>query len=355
MGLIHIMDSRESSKALFFFYKNRYLIIYTIIGFFSLALEQFIIQVLDNYIKTSFTNTLLGFLFGVLFAFIFNAKFNFRVPRNRLLRSLIYFFFISLISFAVQNQVKSFLNLDMGLDRYIISGFLFFFFYILHKMISFKTRKKVGLAIHLNNSQSIKKIYNKVGNYPDFIHVDLIDETFNINNISTNLGILDEILETWPKKVVQLHLMSSNHHFWIEKLEKYSNKVKLFIHDDSGKLIKRLKKQFPDIDISIVVTENSDFKDDLLKDLNEIICLCIKNPGYSGQNYQYSMDKIIQNYVSLKNKYNFKITLDGGVTNKIASKFDVDNFVSASYVLDSNNSRKKIIDLQTANKYINNE
>lgn len=67
------------------------------------------------------------------------------------------------------------------------------------------------------------------------------------------------------------------------------------------------------------------------------------------------MDKIIQNYVSLKNKYNFKITLDGGVTNKIASKFDVDNFVSASYVLDSNNSRKKIIDLQTANKYINNE
>lgn len=349
------MDSRKNSKALLFFYKNRYLTLYIIIGFFSLMLEQFIIQVLNSYIKDSFMINFFGFLSGVLFAFIFNAKFNFRIPRNRLLKSLIYFFLISLLSLIVQNQVKSILKLDTGLDRYIISSCFFFLFYSLHRLLSFKARKKVGLAIHLNNSQSIEKIYKKVGNFPDFIHVDLIDESFNVNNISTDLEILKEILELWPKKNIQLHLMSNNHYFWIKKLLKYSDKLTIFIHDDAGKLIKKLKKQFANIDISIVVTENSNFEEVLLKDINEIVCLCIKNPGYSGQNYEYSMDKIINKYVSLKNKYNFKITLDGGITNKIASKFEVDNFVSASYVLDNNNSRKTIIDLQTAGKYINNE
>ena len=56
-------------------------------------------------------------------------------------------------------------------------------------------------------------------------------------------------------------------------------------------------------------------------------------------------------YIILKKRYDFEITLDGGITEKIATKFDVENFVSASYVLNSENSRKKIVDLQTANKY----
>ena len=67
------------------------------------------------------------------------------------------------------------------------------------------------------------------------------------------------------------------------------------------------------------------------------------------------MDEIIQKYIDLKSLYNFQITLDGGITNKIASKFDVDNFVSASYVLNSSDSKKKIVDLQTANKYNSSE
>ena len=45
----------------------------------------------------------------------------------------------------------------------------------------------MGLAIHLNDSQDIDKIYERVGDYPDFMHGDLIDDSMNSHNISTVL------------------------------------------------------------------------------------------------------------------------------------------------------------------------
>lgn len=355
MDLMHIMVSSFNLRYKLIVYKNRYLIIYIIIGFLSLVLEQFIIRFLNGISENVLINSSIAFVLGVVFAFIFNAKFNFKVPRNRLVKSMFYFFLISFLSLITQNQLKDILQINSNLDRYIISGFLFFFFYLLHRNTSFKSRKKVGLAIHLNETIDVNEIFERVSNYPDFIHIDLIDESINKNNISTDFRVLDKILKNWPNKEVQLHLMSRNHEFWFSKLEKYSDRLKIFIHDDKGEKLKNLKNQFSIFDISLVVTQNSNFEDSLLEELEEIICLCVEHPGYSGQIYRESMDEIIQKYINLKNIYNFKITLDGGITNNIASKFDVENFVSASYVLNSSNSRKKIVDLQTADKYDHNE
>ena len=334
-------------------YKNRYLIVYVGIGIFSLLLEQFIINLLNNLSSVNSLNNSIGFISGVIFAFILNAKFNFKVPRKRLLKSMIYFFVISYLSFITQFQIKNYLQIDLKMDRYLISGFLFFFFYLLHRKLSFKNRKEVGVAIHLNDSYDIKNVYQKIGNYADFLHLDLIDETINKKNVSTDLRVLEQVIELWPNKDIQLHLMSTNYDFWIPKLEKY--KIKLFVHDDTGENIMFLKNKYPTTDISLVITKNSNFKESLLQNINEIICLCINNPGTSGQLYSESMNPVIQKYIKLKNIYNFEITLDGGITNKIASKFEVDKFVSASYILNSMNSIKNIVDLQTANKYKQNE
>ena len=46
-----------------------------------------------------------------------------------------------------------------------------------------------------------------------------------------------------------------------------------------------------------------------------------------------------------------KITLDGGITPKIASKFNVQEVVSASSVLNDEDSKKQIINFQTSQKY----
>ena len=345
------MGSKNNSKSLLLIYKNRYLIIYIIIGFMSLILEQIVTEFSFIYIQNSFLNNALGFITGVFFAFIFNAKFNFKVPQSRLLKSMAYFFIISFLSLVTQTLFKNLFEINASFDRYVISGSMFFFFYLLHRKISFESRKKVGLAIHLNDSQDIDKIYERVGDYPDFIHVDLIDDSMNSHNISTDLTILNKIINLWPGKNIQLHLMSQNHSFWISKLKTYSDKLKIFIHDDQGNKISNLQNEFENFDISLVITEQSSINESILENLSEIICLCIDKPGFSGQTFQENMDKVIEEYIILKKRYDFEITLDGGITEKIATKFDVENFVSASYVLNSENSRKKIVDLQTANKY----
>ena len=68
-----------------------------------------------------------------------------------------------------------------------MSGSLFFIAYLLHRKFTFKNYYKVGLAIHLNNQNVVSDIYQKVKNIPDFIHVDLIDETINKENISSDI------------------------------------------------------------------------------------------------------------------------------------------------------------------------
>ena len=51
--------------------------------------------------------------------------------------------------------------------------------------------------------------------------------------------------------------------------------------------------------ISLVITKNSNFENNLLAGVEEIICLCVDKPGYSGQVYQESMDEIVK-YIDLK-------------------------------------------------------
>ena len=64
----------------------------------------------------------------------------------------------------------------------IISGSCFIIFYFLHKKFSFKDYVKVGVAIYANGVEDINKIYEKIGPYPDFIHVDIVDKHLKNNN-----------------------------------------------------------------------------------------------------------------------------------------------------------------------------
>ena len=77
----------------FLIYKNKHLFIYILIGILSLFLEFFVRR---NLLIFSFNQNFasyLSFFLALNFAFFFNIKFNFNVPKKYLLRSLVYFFF----------------------------------------------------------------------------------------------------------------------------------------------------------------------------------------------------------------------------------------------------------------------
>ena len=86
-------------------HNNIHIIKYTIIGIASIALELLIRAFL---IESNFGQNnaeALSLCASILFAFYFNYKFNFDIPKRKLIRALVYFIFISIFSYILQKSV----------------------------------------------------------------------------------------------------------------------------------------------------------------------------------------------------------------------------------------------------------
>ena len=344
------------NRIVLLFYKLRFLIFYTIIGFISLIVEN-VIRI--NLIKYFDTNFLLSNIFSIsssiAVAYILNVNFNFKVPKERIKISLFYFTVISVFSCIVQFTFSYVVDIEFFQNRFQISGALFLIAYFLHRRYTFKNYQKIGVAIHLNKSNNISEIYNKVKNFPDFIHIDLIDETYNSENISIDIEMLHKIRELWPQKKLQIHIMSKNPNFWINQLPKSRN-TEVFFHYDENVDVEQvstliLSKNFiPGIVLHNQISESQIIK--LMNLFSNFMVLCVKKAGFSGQVFQNKSSDLINELIKVTEQVtDIKITLDGGITPKIASKFNVQEVVSASSVLNDEDSKKQIINFQTSQKY----
>ena len=348
------------NRIVLLFYKLRFLIFYTIIGFISLMVEN-IIRI--NLIKYFDTNFLLSNIFSIsasiAIAYILNVNFNFKVPKERIKISLFYFTVISIFSCIVQFTFSYVVDIEFFQNRFQISGALFLIAYFLHRRYTFKNYQKIGVAIHLNKSNNVAEIFNKVKNFPDFIHIDLIDETYNSENISIDIEMLNKIRELWPQKKLQIHLMSKNPNFWISQLPKSRN-TEVFFHYDENINIEKissliLSKNFiPGVVLHNQMSESQIPK--LMNSFSNFMVLCVSKAGFSGQVFQNKYSDLINKLIKISEQVNdVKITLDGGITPKIASKFNVQEVVSASSILNDEDSKKQIINFQTSQKYQDSE
>ena len=93
-------------------------------------------------------------------------------------------------------------------SRLLISGGFFLIGYFFHIKFSFKDNRKVGVAIYANGYENLNKIYKMIGPYPDFIHVDIVDKTMNLNASDSNLSKLETVKAYWPKHEINTHIMS---------------------------------------------------------------------------------------------------------------------------------------------------
>ena len=174
------IDPYFKAKFSFLFYKTRFLLLYTIFGFSSILIEILVRnQLITLDLNTTFS-TVIAVILGIFFAFYANVNYNFKITKSRRNRALIYFIIISIISGLFQlilGKILKFENFSYEATRLIISGLVFIFAYLLHRKYSFKDYKKIGVAIYANSVENLEKIHKKVGYYPDFIHVDLVDSS----------------------------------------------------------------------------------------------------------------------------------------------------------------------------------
>ena len=343
-------------KINFFLYKKKHLIIYVIIGFLSIIFELFVRKLIYTNVSNNIYFSHISVIFGIIFAFYFNIKLNFNVPKIYLKRSLLYFFLISICSYLFQNFIGK--NLEMSKysfeeSRLIISGSFFFVAYFLHTKFSFKDSRKVGVAIYANGYEDIPKIFERIGPYPDFIHVDIVDKTMNKSALDTNLSRLEIVKAYWPKHKIETHIMSKKPLNLIDE-KIINNSDIIYFHneiEDKEKVIKKIleRNKIPGLVLhSIHKYENLE---KTIENFEEILILSINKPGVSGQKFNEESYNLINRINLLKIRNNLNVCVDGGVKSNLINKFTSEKVVSGSDVLNSENPVKKIMMLQTVARY----
>ncbi len=337
-----------ASDLLFAFISSkRYLVVYIIIGFFSLVIQFIVNYVLYNFFDVEIFY--IGVICSIFTAFYLNVKYNFYVKKHLLFKSLIIFFVVSHISYFIQENLMKLIDVPYFQSMFLVSGLTFWFFYFLHKTFSFKNKSQIGLALHLNKNEKIEDIYNQIRNFPDFIHIDLISEDYNSQNISTDINLISKIENLWPKKTKQVHLMTNNPIEYIKKIN--NTKYIYFIDINFVKEYQLNLNELSKFNIGFTILMNSSRKelDEALSLDNELMLLCVDKPGMSGQMFSENAYDIIQ-YID-KNINKSKITIDGGVNLDIIKNTSFNKYVSASNILTSLHPIGRIFELRYAKNY----
>ena len=95
--------------------------------------------------------------------------------------------------------------------RILISGLMFMIGYILHRKFSFKDIKNYANGV-------LERIYNLIGSYLDFVHVDIVDSTFNQDANTIKTYRLEAIRAYWPNKEIHVHIMSKTPSIYVNEI-----------------------------------------------------------------------------------------------------------------------------------------
>ena len=331
--------------------KLNFFIRYCIIGVLSISLELTLRQLLLNINTNALIITLFPLIIGIIFAFICNISFNFKIPRYYHKKSFLYFSLISISSFTFQfilSKIVIFQDLNYELTRYLVSGVVFLIAYNFHIKFSFAKNKKVGVAIYLDNKENIDEIFDKVKFHPDYIHVDFVDKTMNPNVGEPNFEKFIEIKKKWPNHKIESHIMSKRPLKYIDKFSIYSDVIYFHyeVDEDHDEVRNAINNYGIKPGLVLHATMNYKNIEEIIKTYKEILILCIKKPGESGQKFISESNILIKNINNLPNRNKFNLCVDGGLSQKNIIKIECEKVVSSSSVIKNENPKKQISNLQ---------
>jgi pentose-5-phosphate-3-epimerase/putative flippase GtrA/broad specificity phosphatase PhoE len=352
------------TKANFLLYRYKYLIRYVIIGLTSIFIEVLAIELARRLVSFTGLNIhdyaiiISGFLCGVIFAFILNSKINFPVPKNRNLRTFRMFLVISIFAFVLNLLLMKFVFsqfefFSYNIMRFVTAGIVFIVSYTLHRRFTFVYVKEVGIAAYLNKSEDVAGIKSKIQFFPDFIHIDLVDKTYNPNAEEVDPATGRAIQKAWPFTKKMTHIMSKNTSKWINEVYKFSDYIIFHVETDENifDLIDLCRKLHRKPGISVLYNTSTDSIIKYLPYVDIVQVLGIPKPGESSQHLDPAAIEKLEILNLLKEKYNFEISFDGGVKLSNIHKINAKYIVSASTVLTAPDPKKALYDLKTSSRY----
>lgn len=357
MNPINLLNPELESRIQFMLYRYRFLLVYMAIGVFSLVLEFVTFRGLEKLGLPSLSANVVGVALGIYFAYFMNVRFNFKVPRAKRNRALVYFVIISSGSFTVNYIFKGQLLLrgwNPEVSRFVVAGVLFYVAYLFHRRFSFSDRKLVGVAIYANGVEDVKGIFEKIGTCPDFIHVDLIDETFGAGKAeSPQTYRLETIRAYWPNKKIDAHIMSRTPSKWINDIAPHVDAIIVHIDVDEpiDGILENISKLDRQIGLCVAMRDSLDMIRPSLSHVDMLMILSIPEPGRSGQTFDMNALDWISEVNAWPDRSRIDFCVDGGVNERTVGLLNVEQVVSGSSVLNAPDPKRQIMRLQTSSNY----
>jgi ribulose-phosphate 3-epimerase len=369
---MNLLSPQLIRRIKFFQYSYRFLVMYFVIGGFSIFLEIISYRGLEAFFEipgwssifppdtflfyTSKVSKLMGVFVSIFTAYWLNIRFNFHVPFAKRYRAFAYFASISLLSLLVNYLFRRQLeNAGWSYEssRFLVAGVLFAFGYLLHRKLSFKDRKKVGVAVYANGVEDIRGIHNRIGIYPDFIHVDIIDHTFGVKDQDPRIYRMEVMRAYWMHQQVHVHIMSKEPSRWIGEVVPYSDLIMIHyeIDEDPGVVLDQIQKAGKRPCLCVTMATPIEEVRPLLSKIDTLLLLTIKIPGQSGQKFDMEALERLSQVNSWPERSDFCLCVDGGVNEKNVGLIDAEYIVSGSSVLNHPNPVRQIMRLQTSSSY----
>lgn len=178
-----------------------------------------------------------------------------------------------------------------------------------------------------------------------YVHVDVMDGNF-VSDTQFNVNEIRAI-NIVSNRPLDVHLMVDDPIKYVNKLNDLNIKYITFhveVKKNISKIISKIKELGYGVGLSIKPDTDIEELIPYLKDIDMILVMSVE-PGKGGQkflNKTIDIVKKIKNII-IKNKYDIKIEVDGGIDDKTITMLDgVDIAVVGSYIIKSDNYASKI-------------
>ncbi len=209
------------------------------------------------------------------------------------------------------------------------------------------------LAANFANLQNDIELVNK--SEADWFHLDIMDGVF-VPNISFGIPVIKAIAK-YAKKPLDVHLMIVKPDRYIKTFADAGADI-LTVHFEActhlHRTLQAIKAESMKAGVAINPHTAVELLEPIINDI-DLVCVMSVNPGFGGQSFienTYSKVEKLKEII-LKNNASTLIEIDGGVTDKNASKLaktGADVLVAGSFIFNHKNPLHAITDLKTAVK-----
>lgn len=199
---------------------------------------------------------------------------------------------------------------------------------------------KIAPSLLSADFADLKSSIKKVEEYADLLHIDVMDGVF-VPNISIGPVVI-KALKKHFKMPFDVHLMITEPIRYIDEFVNAGSDI-LTIHyeacENPENVLKYIKKLGIKCGISIKPNTKLEEIYSLLAIVDLVLVMSV-NPGFGGQKFMNSSIDKIKKLSELKNKYNYEISVDGGINEKtslLVKEAGADILVAGSYIFENSN------------------